>query len=218
MSRVSLPKIRFSSLRRTDTGQFLILWGSTEKEIPSPPSKNKKFTKEDVEYWYDQEYAGWHAIKQNIPESPRTGALGKRIIYITPDTKHPYMALYAKTITDKCNLAGMDITVMDCQWSVTQYNAAVVEAIAQKPDLILLNPGNQKQRDLWYKQINIAGIPVIGVNFLASNTGHKYLLAWTGPDDWGQSRELARVMAAQSTLSMASSKAWSIACLPCGYP
>ncbi len=195
MPRVSLPKIRFSSLRRTDTGQLLILWGTTEAEIPPAPSKNRKFTKEDVEYWYEQEYGGWHAIKQNIPESPRTGAQGKKIIYITPDTTHPYMELYAKTIRDKCTLAGMEVTIMDCQWSAAKYDTVVTEAITEMPDLILLNPVDPQKSDLWFRQINSADIPIIGVNMIASRAGHTHLVAWTGPDDWGQSRELARMMA-----------------------
>jgi hypothetical protein len=43
--------------------------------------------------------------------------------------------------------------------------------------------------------MNEAGIPIIAINLLPEREGHQFLLAWTGPNDWGQFRLLARKFA-----------------------
>ncbi len=194
MSKITPPRIKLASLKRNNQGQFLILWGTTEKEIP-PRLVDNISDKTEVDYWYDQEYAGWNITKTNIPESPRTKPEGRHVIYITPGVKHPYLKLFCQTLEEKFNEAGVIFEVLDCNWNNSMVSENIQIAIDKKPDLILLNPENLEMSSSWYKQINTAQIPVIGTNLLASNEGHKYLLSWTGPDDWGQSRELARVMA-----------------------
>ncbi len=190
-----IPRIQSVSLKRNNQGQFLVLWGSTEKELPLPPENTEILSRDDRGYWYDREFSGWNKPKLNIPESPRDGAFGKRLIYLEPGHKHPYMSLYTKTIGEKCREAGIELTILSSQWDDDRFDANVDQAIALNPDIILLNPENQDRSNDWYRRINRAGIPVVGGNFLADNEGHQYLLAWTGPDDWGQSRLLARTLA-----------------------
>ncbi len=189
------PRIQSVSLKRSSEGRYLVLWGATAKEIPSPPDPNLILTEDDKAYWYDREYSGWNVEKVNIPESPRNGAAGKRVIYLQPGANHPYMETYTQTVRERCAQADMNLTVFNAQWSAKRFEEYVNEAIASRPDLILLNPEDQERSDTWYRRINEAGIPVVGGNFLADNEGHRYLLAWTGPDDWGQSRMLARHLA-----------------------
>jgi ABC-type sugar transport system substrate-binding protein len=45
------------------------------------------------------------------------------------------------------------------------------------------------------RRINKAGIPCITSNTIPCDEAMKYCLAWTGPDDWGQFRMLARKFA-----------------------
>lgn len=200
MPRKSLPRVQSVSLKRSSEGQFLLLWGATEKEIPPPPDENAEHDPEDREYWYDIEFAGWNSDKVNIPDSSRDGASGKYLIYLQPGDDHPYMQQYAATIDKQCSDAGIKLEILNSQWDENQFDENVNLAISKKPDMILLNPEHQKQSSSWYKRINDAGIAVIGGNFLADNEGHKYLLAWTGPDDWGQSRLLAKSMADKMNL------------------
>ncbi len=189
------PRVQSVSLKRGYDGQFLLLWGATEKEIPLPPVNREKLNRYDKAYWYDLEFAGWNSNKINIPDSPRDGAAGKSLVYLQPGSKHPYMKQYASTMEERCRNFGINLTILTSEWNDDQFDANVSKAIAMKPDIILLNPEHQQLSNTWYKRINEAGIPVIGGNFLADNEGHRYLLAWTGPDDWGQSRLLARTMA-----------------------
>jgi len=195
MPQSIIPRIQSVSLKRNNQGQFLVLWGATEKELPPRPEQMEILSPSDRGFWYDREYAGWNNPKLNIPESPRDGAAGKRLVYLEPGQKHPYMNLYTNTIIEKCRDAGIDLTILSSQWSDIKFDENVDRAIAMKPDMILLNPEHQEKSNGWYKRINEAGIPVVGGNFLADNEGHQYLLAWTGPDDWGQSRLLARTLA-----------------------
>ncbi|MBF9014856.1 MULTISPECIES: substrate-binding domain-containing protein [unclassified Oceanispirochaeta] len=197
MPKKASPRIQSVSLKRSSEGQLLLLWGATEKEIPSPPEKGAVLTPQDSKYWYDTEYAGWNIEKINIPDSPRDGASGKELIYLQPGDDHPYMQQYAATIEERCADAGLKLRILNSKWDEKLFDDNVNMAISMKPDMILLNPEHQKQSSSWYKRINEADIPVIGGNFLAENEGHKYLLAWTGPDDWGQSRLLAKTMADQ---------------------
>jgi ABC-type sugar transport system substrate-binding protein len=46
-----------------------------------------------------------------------------------------------------------------------------------------------------FRKLNEAGLPVICINLLPATAAHQYILAWTGPDDWGQFRMLARAFA-----------------------
>jgi ABC-type sugar transport system substrate-binding protein/AraC-like DNA-binding protein len=195
MPKKSLPRVQSVSLKRSSEGQFLLLWGATEKEIPPPPENNAELDSQDREYWYDIEFAGWNSEKVNIPDSSRDGASGKYLIYLQPGDDHPYMQQYAATIEEQCRAAGIKLEILNSEWDEKLFDDNVYLAISMKPDMILLNPEHQKQSSSWYKRINEAGIAVIGGNFLADNEGHRYLLAWTGPDDWGQSRLLAKSMA-----------------------
>ncbi|MDC7239026.1 MAG: sugar ABC transporter substrate-binding protein, partial [Spirochaetales bacterium] len=195
MPKPAHPRVQSVSLKRGTDGQFLLLWGATEKEIPRPPVNKDNLDRYDRAYWYDMEYAGWNSKKINIPDSPRDGAAGKTLIYLQPGNDHPYMLQYAATIEKRCGELGMTLTTLSSDWDDERFDANVTRAIEMKPDIILLNPENQQLSNTWYRRINEAGIPVVGSNFLADNEGHRYLLAWTGPDDWGQSRLLARTMA-----------------------
>lgn len=190
-----MPRVQSVSLKHSSDGQFLLLWGATEKEIPPPPEYRADRPPEDKDFWYNIEYAGWNSKKINIPDSPRDGVRGKTLIYLQPGDDHPYMRQYTATLEERSAEAGIKLRILNSKWNAHLFNENVKLAISLKPDIILLNPENQKQSNAWYKRINEAGIPVIGGNFLADNEGHSYLLAWTGPDDWGQSRLLARTLA-----------------------
>lgn len=188
-----MGKIRTSTLKR-NSGRYLVLWGNADKVVPQAPDSRENLTEESASYWHDLEYAGWDVEKTNIPESPRNGARGKRVVYIQPGT-HPYLEDYRENLQSKADSAGIELIVLQSDWDDELFHRNVDKAITLNPDLILLNPENQKRSTEWYKKINKAGIPVFGGNFLPQKEGFAYLAAWTGPDDWGQSRLLARALA-----------------------
>jgi len=194
MAHKSSSRVQSSSLKR-NSNRFIILWGASEKEIPPRPVNPASFPMDNSNYWFDMEYAGWNIVKTNIPDSPRTGAEGKRIVYLQPGGGFQYMDQYASTLQRISLKSNIDLSILDASWNNDLFKENVQKAIESKPDMILLNPENHQECTSWYRIINEAGIPVIGGNFLADQESHRYLLAWTGPDDWGQSRLLARHLA-----------------------
>jgi ABC-type sugar transport system substrate-binding protein/AraC-like DNA-binding protein len=194
MSGETSRKIQSSSLKR-NSGRFIILWGATEKEIPPRPEDPSALPADDSRHWYDMEFAGLNTGKSGIPDSPRTGPEGKTVIYLQPGGGFDYLDQYASTLEKSAAKSGMTLRILDAAWDINIFNENVRKTIELQPDMVVLNPENHELCTNWYKALNEAGIPVTGSNFLANNESHRYLLAWTGPDDWGQSRLLARHLA-----------------------
>jgi ribose transport system substrate-binding protein len=69
------------------------------------------------------------------------------------------------------------------------------EAVNEKPDLIILIALDAKVAILQVRKVNQAGIPIILSNMHPDNEAMRYAICWTGPDDWGQFRMLAKVWA-----------------------
>lgn len=188
-----MRKIQRATMKRS-SGRIMVLWGSSEKELPLRSEVPESLDEDDDGFWYDREYAGRDVQKVNIPVSPKNGAAGKHLIYIQPGPHH-YMDEYADNLKKKAGKAGIRLEILDSSWDDAAFDRNVNLAIDIRPHMILLNPENQQKSSVWYKRINQAGIPVIGGNFLPDSEAFSYLLAWTGPDDWGQSRLLARDLA-----------------------
>ena len=164
------------------------------KQVPQPPGPGVTYEIDDSAYWFDQEYFFTVTEKVNIPQSPKDGAFGKKVINIV-NGNHPYMTAYgigAKKIADAY---GMTFSQYSSDWQLDIQNRQVDQAIAEKPDMIIINPLDVKVALSQLKKINNAGIPCIVSNMVPDSEAMKYVLAWTGPDDWGQFRELARVLA-----------------------
>ena len=175
-------------------GKLLILWNTGQKEIPPRPDNPEGYPEADRRRWYDMEYAGWAVRKEPQPPSPGDGPEGKRVICLVPGT-HPYMNVYLEGVRNIADLEGMSVEVLAGNWDSHIQSRQVDAAIAERPDMIILLPENARACTEWYKRIYEAGIPVIGSNLLPSSAAFRYFLCWTGPDDWGQGRLLAREFA-----------------------
>ncbi len=169
----------------------ILLWDTGRKMIPLRPFDPASFPMEKAEHWYDLEYAGWGTEKVDIPESPSNGPRGKRIVCLLSG-KHPYLIAYAESAKRVATAFGVELTARFADWNTDTQAAQVFEAIAERPDMIILVPENARAATRWYEMINRAGIPVIAGNMMPEEEGFRYILAWTGPDDWGQFRMLAR--------------------------
>ena len=71
----------------------------------------------------------------------------------------------------------------------------VEQAITERPDLVIITPVDSKAVVPLLAKLHAAGIPVIASNLIPAEQGMQYILTWTGPDDWGQFRMLAREFA-----------------------
>lgn len=171
-----------------------ILWNLSSKHLPHRPAKPELLPKEDEGHWYDMEYAGWDAVKENIPTSPGTGPKGKKVICLQSATDK-YQRNYLRGMTEAAEQAGIVLINYFANWNNKVQTEQLNIAISQEPDLIILNPEDTSGSSKLFKKVNRAGIPIIASNFTPSNESFTYFLCWTGPDDWGQSRMLAQKFA-----------------------
>ncbi len=180
------------SLRGTD-GQPLILPG-TKVDIPPRPAKPKTLPETDRGHWWDIEFAGWTMKKVKMPESPGNGAIGKRIILVKAGD-HPYWTAYVKGFTMIADTYDIDIKIYNSNWNMDLQAQQTDQAINERPDMIVFAPVDATACTPLLRKINMAGIPCITSNTIPADEAMKYCLAWTGPDDWGQFRMLARYFA-----------------------
>lgn len=174
-------------------GQPLIVRGS-KPSIPERPDHPEKLPKTDPGHWWDMEHAGWNVEKVNIPTSPETGAIGKDVILLKAGN-HPYWTAYVRGFKKIADAYDMDVKIFNSNWNMDLQAQQTRQAINARPDAIIVAPVDARASTILLRRINRAGIPVFASNTLPSNQGMKYVISWTGPDDWGQMRMLAREFA-----------------------
>lgn len=184
--------IDISDVRGSDNQ--LLLLTLEKKEIPKRPDNPSALPEEDPLHWYDMEYAGWNVKKTNIPESPKNGCIGKKVIVII-NGDHPYLTAYGNGARMAAKAYQIDLQIMSPNWDLNVQNQQIDQAINAKPDLIVLVPLDAKAALQQFRRINQAGIPLIASNMLPEADAMQYIIGWTGPDDWGQFRLLARNVA-----------------------
>jgi len=184
-----------SSLVSSD-GQTLIQWNKIKKEIPTQPANPRSLPETEITHWYNLEYAGWHTQKKNIPASPADGAVGKRVLLLE-SCDHPYHTSYKSGCAKVAKAFGVALDSLNANYSSELQAKQVDQAIREKPDLIIVTPTSVKESTNWFKKINAKNIPVIGSNTTPNDEGFEYIAGWTGPDDWGQFRLLAREFASR---------------------
>ncbi|MEG1525012.1 MAG: substrate-binding domain-containing protein [Clostridia bacterium] len=182
-----------TTVKSTD-GQVLMP-ALTVKDFPERPADPEALAEDDAGRYYDMEYAGWDAAtKENIPESPADGPKGKKVIVIVHGD-HPWTTAYQNGLQKAADFFGMEIEYWSPNWDVNVQNQLIEQAINAAPDAIGLIPLNAESATQQFRKINEAGIPVFGSNTLPTSDAMKYMVSWTGPDDWGQMRLLAGKLA-----------------------
>lgn len=179
-------------LKSTD-GQPLIAW-SEKKEVPPRPQDPDALPKMAKGHWWDMEFAGWKTEKVNIPESPGDGAVGKEVVLLRAGD-HPYWTAYQQGFKRVAEAYDIDLTVYNSNWNIDLQAQQTEQAINQRPDMIIFCPVDATACTPLVREINRAGVPVMGSNTLLCDRAMKYVITWTGPDDWGQFRMLARKFA-----------------------
>ena len=175
--------------------RLLLFWSHPTKTIPLRPRRPERYPPEDARHWHDEEYAGWGIEKLPTPESAGDGPRGKRIAFLQPGT-HPYHVAFAEGLTRVAERAGAQLQAYvaaamteECQ------DREVQRVIADRPDLVILVPISSRACTRWARELYARHIPVIVSNFIPEDEAYRYILAWCGPDDWGQFRMLARAFA-----------------------
>lgn len=168
------------------------LWSSGRRPIPPRPEFPELYPETDERHWYDLEFAGWEAPREGRPLSSGDGPSGKRLISIHHLGGHPYMAGYDRGLLREAERYGMELEILRAEWDAELEMELVAGAIRKHPDLIIICPERASGSAALFRRVHKAGIPLIASNLLPEREAFRRLVAWTGPDDWGQFRLLAR--------------------------
>ena len=183
-----------SSTLKSSDGQALVQWNPAVKNIPPRPANPSAFDEWDERHWYDMEYAGWGVQKKNIPRSRADGAKGKVVIAIVPGG-HPYFAAYERGMKNLAKAFGVELSFRAGNWDPVHQRGLCLAAIKERPDLIIGSPGEAASSLEWIIAANEAGIPLVISTAQPAAEGYAYILGFTGFDDWGSHRVLARHLA-----------------------
>ena len=186
-------KVDTSGLKSAD-GQQLLRPSTDNRAVPTRPANPSALPQTDPLHWYDMEWAGWNANKSAVPASPKTGAIGRKIIFIVHGD-HPWTTACITGAQKVATAYNMSFKPMSPNWDLAVQNQMIDQAINEKPDMILLIPLDAKTAPQQARRINQAGIPLILFNTLPDAAAMDFAIAWTGPDDFGQFRLLARTFA-----------------------
>ncbi|MBN1417648.1 MAG: substrate-binding domain-containing protein, partial [Planctomycetes bacterium] len=181
------------AMEATD-GQPLLWLDEAPLIPPARPHDPTRLADDDLLRWYDYEYSGWNVRKLPMPPSPGDGPRGKKVVSLQY-MDHPYWASYRNGMTRMADAYGVDLTIMEAGNDNKVQADQVEQVIGLRPDLVILTPVDSNGVVPMLKRLYDEKLPVIASNLLPVDEGMKYVICWTGPDDWGQFRMLAREFA-----------------------
>jgi ribose transport system substrate-binding protein len=179
-----------SDLRSAD-GQPLLILDDAPLRPPARPPDPKALPEEDALHWWDIEYAGWRGEKAAQPRPPAGGARGKRVVCLR-FMDHPYLTAYSNGMRKVADRYGIRLKTMIANNDFNIQSQQVDQAINERADLVIILPVDAIAVVPMLERLYQNGVPVIASNLIPVDEGMKYVLCWTGPDDWGQFRMLAR--------------------------
>lgn len=182
------------ALRGTDGQPYLFPPSDAPIVIPERPEDPKRLPETERGHWWDIEFAGWRVEKAPMPVSPGDGPAGKRVILLKAGD-HPYWTAYVRGFHVIAEAYGMQTKVFNSNWNVDLQAQQTDQAINEHPDMIIFAPVDATACTPLLRRIHGAGIPCVTSNTIPCDEAMRYCLAWTGPDDWGQFRMLARSFA-----------------------
>jgi methyl-accepting chemotaxis protein/ABC-type sugar transport system substrate-binding protein len=178
------------SLKASD-GRPLVIWATVAKVVPPLPANPGALPVTDERKWHKYEYAGWGVKKLPQPESRGDGPRGKRIACILAG-EHAYYDAFHRGMEKVGRAFGVESSFSHSGFDLALEAHRVAEAVRSKPDLLVIiaasAEGGPKSASIAYR----AGLPLIYANTIPDPECFRYCLAWTGPDDWAQTRALAR--------------------------
>ncbi len=178
-----------SGLKSTD-GQPLIP-PTQAKTVPPRPANPAALSEDNSGHWWDMEYAGWDSVKVNPPKSPGNGPAGKNVVYLKA-VDHPYQTAFISGMQMIASADHMTLSVKTANNDINIQSQQADEVINEKPDMVIVSPVDAQGCVPIMRKLNQAGVPVMCSNLLPDRQAFPYILAWTGPDDWGQFRKLAK--------------------------
>ena len=180
-----------TTLMTTDNHNMMA--AGTTFEVPAAAGTADELSKlEDTnpQKWHFYEYLDWNTANDaTFPTSPADGQKGKHIILIVHGA-HAWTTCYTDAFKAACEAVGMTCDVYDPNWDQSTQDAYIDQAINEQPDAIVLIPLSADHAAQQFKKITDAGIPAFCSNTLPEADAMNYILAYTGPNDWYQMRNL----------------------------
>ncbi len=182
-----------SALKSSD-GQPLLSWNEETVRVPQKPDPSISYPEDDERHWWDMEWGIWKVEKENIPESRADGAKGKRVVCLVPQ-KHPYFVAHQRGMKKMCDAFGIELKTYQTDWDVKVQAEQLEAAMREKPDFLVIQPCDLEACVGWFKKVNTLGIPVVASTIQPGREAFKYIIAYTGTDEWGSYRLLGRKFA-----------------------
>jgi ribose/xylose/arabinose/galactoside ABC-type transport system permease subunit/ABC-type sugar transport system substrate-binding protein len=179
---------------KASDGQSLIELDDARLDVPPRPKDPGQLSEDDSGHWYDAEYSGRNTQKLPMPSPPSGGARGKRVMCLR-FIDHPYLTAYTKGMQRVADVYGIHLKTLVANNDINIQAQQVDQAINEKPDLVIITPVDATAVVPLLRKLHDARVPVIASNLLPTDAGMPYVLTWTGPDDWGNFRMLAREFA-----------------------
>jgi len=169
----------------------LMLWDPAQAHIPPRPDDPSRYPESDPRRWYDAEYVGWRVAKGPLPLPPAGGCKSRRLAAVLPHA-HPYWTEYEQGLKTESARLGMELQVFNSGWDHERQTGIVSKLMEQRPDLVIFVPVEPFLATDCLRHFAEAHIPVIASNQSLEADAYSSIISWTGPDDWGQHRLLAR--------------------------
>jgi ribose transport system substrate-binding protein len=187
--------IDVSALKSGD-GQSLIVWNEERKRIPPRPAEPESLPETESLHWYDFEYAGWNVAERDLPPSDADGAKGKRVISVNP-VFHPYYQAHNRGMKLTAEHFGIELTCYPLPRKDSDLVQArqIDQAIKERPDLIVFAANDVGASVGLIGKVSAAGIPIIAATSMPAAETFYRLIGYTGTDEWGAFRQLARALA-----------------------
>jgi methyl-accepting chemotaxis protein/ABC-type sugar transport system substrate-binding protein len=184
-----------SGLRSND-GQSLLVWDEGRRSPPPRPDRPESLSESDARHWYDYEYAGWGVKKAPLPASGAEGARGKRIASVNP-VFHPYYLAHNAGMKKAAAFFGIDLDLYPLPESDSDRVQAqqIDQAVRSGADLVVFAANDVGRSEALIRKVYDAGIPIIACTNMPSTAAFPYILGYTGTDEWGSFRLLARKLA-----------------------
>ncbi len=168
-----------------------MLWDPVLSAIPPRPDDPSRYPETDSRRWYDAEYVGWHTPRSSVPAAPAGGPKGRKLAAVLPYV-HPYWTEYEQGLAAESARQGMALRVWNSGWDNERQASISDELIRARPDMVIFVPVEPFLATECFRRFAAAGIPVIASNQSLEAEAYASIVAWTGPNDWGQHRLLAR--------------------------
>lgn len=133
-------------------------------------------------------------VSGGVQAAPQKGAKGAKVILLTVTEECEYCSIYLRSFKKAAKDAGLDLQVQINKFNASEQATQVDQAIAKRPDALVVWPADASAIIPSLRKIKKAGIPLIVSNSLPDMKHQDLWNTYTGPDEAANSRNAALAM------------------------